>query len=130
MIKTDRLPEFSRDLKKLLKRFNTLEEDLSNFIKAQIKLYHELKIDNESIFEIPGFDTEEPKIYKAKKFACKALKGKGAKSGIRVIYAYYSEEETIDFIEIYYKGDQEQEDRERVKEYLQRIENRHESCDK
>ena len=121
MIKTDRLPGFSRDLKKLLKRFSTLEEDLDNFIKAQIKLYHELNIDNGSIFEIPGFDTDEPKIYKAKKFACKALKGKGAKSGIRVIYAYYKNSKETEFIEIYYKGDKENEDRERIKEYLKEL---------
>ncbi|MFH0977655.1 MAG: hypothetical protein V1874_17890 [Spirochaetota bacterium] len=121
MIKTDRLPEFSRDLKKLIKKYNTLEEDLSNFINAQLKLLHELNIDNGSIFEIPGFDTEEPKIYKAKKFACKALKGKGAKSGIRVIYSYYVESQSIEFIEIYYKGDRENEDRERIKEYLKGI---------
>lgn len=121
MINTDRLPEFSRDLKKLLKRFNTLEEDLSNFINAQIKAYHELNIDNGSIFEIPGFASEEPKIYKAKKFACKALKGKGAKSGIRVIYSYFAESQSVEFIEIYYKGDRENEDRERIKEYLKGI---------
>jgi hypothetical protein len=120
MIKTDRLPEFSRDLKKLLKKFKTLEEDLDNFINAQIKLFHELNTDNGSIFEIPGFDTDDPKIYKAKKFACKALKGKGAKSGIRVIYAYYVKSQSVEFIEIYYKGDKENEDRERIKEYLKK----------
>jgi hypothetical protein len=118
MIKTNRLPEFSRDLKKLLKRFKTLEEDLDNFTKAQLKLYHELNIDNGSIVGIPGFDTDDPKIYKAKKFACKALKGKGAKSGIRVIYAYHISSKEFEFIEIYYKGDKENEDRERIKEYL------------
>ncbi|MBN2403919.1 MAG: hypothetical protein JXN64_16200 [Spirochaetes bacterium] len=127
MIKTDRLPEFSRDLKKLIKRYKTLEEDLDIFIKAQIKAYHELNIDNGSIFEISGFDTEEPKIYKAKKFACKALKGKGAKSGIRVIYSYYIELQSVKFIEIYHKGDKENEDRERIKEYLKGIGNRKEN---
>ena len=43
-----------------------------------------------------------------------ALKGKGAQSGIRIIYAYYEAEDWIEFIEIYYKGDKESEGRERV----------------
>ena len=33
-------------------------------------------------------------------------------SGIRVIYAYHEEEDRIEFIEIYYKGDKASEDRE------------------
>jgi hypothetical protein len=39
----------------------------------------------------------------------------GAQSGIRVTYAYFSDEDRIEFIEIYYKGDQLNEDRERIK---------------
>jgi len=35
-------------------------------------------------------------------FSCKSLKGKGVRSGIRIIYAYYEEEDIIEFIEIYY----------------------------
>lgn len=58
-----------------------------------------------------------PKIYKAKKFTCKSLKGKGAASGIRIIYGHYEKEDIIEFIEIYYKGDKENEDRERILKY-------------
>jgi len=39
------LPEFKKDLKKLLKRFRTLEDDLDNFIKTELNLYHKLKIE-------------------------------------------------------------------------------------
>jgi len=53
-------------------------------------------------------------IFKAKKFACKALKGKGAQSGIRVIYAYHEGEDWVEFIEIYFKGDKASEDGERI----------------
>ena len=35
-------------------------------------------------------------------------------SGIRIIYAYYEKEDKIEFIEIYYKGDKENENRERI----------------
>ena len=53
-------------------------------------------------------------IFKAKKFACKALKGSGSNSGIRLIYAYFEAEGTIELIKIYFKGDKENEDKERI----------------
>lgn len=112
-----RLPEFERDFKKLLKRFKTLEEDLEIFIKNELQLYHKLKIDSKGIFPLQGLKIKSPQIYKAKKFACRSLKGKGAQSGIRVIYAYFEEEDKIELIEIYYKGDKENEDRERILRY-------------
>lgn len=109
-----RLPEFEKDMRKLLKRFKTLEDDLEVFIKNELDLYHKLKIDTRGIFQIPGLQIEDPKIYKAKKFACRSLKGKGVQSGIRVIYAYFEENDKIELIEIYYKGDKESEDRKRI----------------
>ena len=108
------LPEFDKDLKKLLKRFRTLEEDLQIFIQTQLQAYHKLLIDNKGIVQISDLSIENPKIYKARKFACKSLKGKGAASGIRIIYAYYEAEDKIEFIEIYYKGDKDNEDRELI----------------
>lgn len=109
-----RLAEFEHDLKKLSKRYHSLEEDLQTFISKQLKLYHKLHIDNGGIVQISSLDIEYPKIYKAKKFACKSLKGKGAMSGIRIIYAYFEDKDNIEFIETYYKGDKENENRERV----------------
>jgi len=109
-----RLPEFERDLKKHLKKFRTLEEDLENFIQSQLNLYHKLKKDNKGSFPISNLGIIYPKIFKAKKFACKSLKGKGAASGIRIIYAYFEEEDIIELIEIYYKGEKETEDRARI----------------
>jgi len=109
-----RLPEFEKDIKKLLKRFKTLEDDLEIFIKNELNLYHKLKIDNKGVSQVPGLKIEIPKIYKAKKFACRSLKGKGVQSGIRVIYAYFEKKDKIEFIKIYYKGDKENEDKERI----------------
>ncbi|MDI6809889.1 MAG: hypothetical protein QME66_13125 [Candidatus Eisenbacteria bacterium] len=108
------LSEFERDIRKLSRRFRTLPEDLDTFINTQLNLFHKLGKDNKGIFLIPGLDISSPKIYKAKKFACRSLKTKGAASGIRIIYAFYEEEDVIEFIEVYYKGDQENEDRERI----------------
>ena len=113
-----RLPEFETDLRKLLKRFKTLEDDLKIFIEKQLNLYHKLKIDNKGIFRIIDLHLGSPIIYKAKKFTCRSLKGKGVQSGIRVIYAYFEEEDKIELVEIYYKGDKGNEDRERILKYL------------
>ena len=79
-----------------------------------MNLYHKLKIDNKGVSQVPGLKIEIPKIYKAKKFACRSLKGKGVQSGIRVIYTYFEKIDKIEFIEIYYKGDKENEDKERI----------------
>ncbi len=111
--------EFKKDLKKLLKSFRSLKEDLELVKKAAIELFHIRGIDNRSVFLIPGYDTAEIQVFKIKKFACKALKGKGVKSGIRVIYAFHQNTSTVEFIEIYFKKrDRMKEDKRRIKEYL------------
>lgn len=113
----EQLDKFKKDLKKLLKKYPSLEEDLASLVKAQLIAYHKYHVETYGIFPIENISIEHPKIFKVKKFACKALKGKGVHSGIRVTYAYFSTEDRIEFIEIYYKGDQECEDRERIKNY-------------
>lgn len=109
---------FKKDLKKLLKKYRSLISDLEVAKRDAIELFHLKRIDNQSIFPIPGFCTEEILICKIKKFACKALKGKGSRSGIRIIYSFFVKIFEVEFIEIYYKGNQELEDKERIKGYL------------
>jgi len=108
------LREFEKDLKKLIKRFRTLKDDLDIFTEKQLRLFHKLDIDNKGTVLISNLGIKYPKIYKARKFACRSLKGKGSASGIRVIYAYFKDEDCVEFIEIYYKGDKENEDIERI----------------
>jgi len=110
--------EFEQDLKRLLKKFPSLVEDIKTAKSFTIELFHLQKLNKQAIFPIPNFCTEELKICKLKKFACKALKGRGVKSGIRIIYAFYVKTNSVDFIEIYFKGEKEIEDKERIKEYL------------
>jgi mRNA-degrading endonuclease RelE of RelBE toxin-antitoxin system len=113
--------EFQKDFKKLSKRFKSLSGDLELVKSAAIELYHIQKINNLSVFPIQGFCNEEIQICKIKKFACKTLKGRGSKSGIRVIYSFFTTTLKVEFIEIYFKGDRENEDRERIREYLKVI---------
>lgn len=74
------IPEFEKDMRKLLKKFKTLEEDLKIFMEKELNLYHKLNINNKGIFRISDLGITNPKIYKAKKFACRSLKGKGVQS--------------------------------------------------
>lgn len=106
----DELVEFNRDLKTLLKKYRTLNEDLE-VVKKVLKVTPQerppfsFRIDNLSL---------ETCVIKVKKIACKALKGRGVNSGLRLIYAHFEAEQKITFIEIYHKNDKEKEDKQRI----------------
>lgn len=111
-MKFDVLPEFSRDLKVLLKKYRTLNEDL-----AVVKRVLEISPDERPPFSyrINNLGLENC-IIKVKKIACKALKGRGVNSGLRLIYAYFPDQQKIIFIELYHKNDKENEDRKRIRD--------------
>lgn len=106
----DELNEFKRDLKNLLKKYRTLKDDLE-VVKRVLEVSPDerppfsFRIDNLGL---------ETCIIKVKKIACKALKGIGVNSGLRLVYAYFPVDQKITFIELYHKNDQEQEDKKRI----------------
>ena len=79
------IPEFSRDLKKMRKRYKSIDDDLGTF-KEALSVSPDCLRGAVQISNL-GQNIKLP-IYKARHFRCKTLKGKGVKSGIRVIYAY------------------------------------------
>lgn len=106
----ERLDEFKKDVKFLHKKYRSLYEDVETIEQVLSVMPDErapfsFRIDNLGI---------ETCIIKVKKIACKALKGKGVNSGLRLIYAHFEEEERIVFIELYHKKDKENEDRKRT----------------
>ncbi len=106
----DELLEFNKDLKNLLKKYRTLNEDLEVVKKVlevapQERPPFSFRIDNLGL---------ETCVIKVKKIACKALKGRGVNSGLRLIYAHFEAEQKITFIEIYHKNDKENEDKQRI----------------
>ena len=106
----DELAEFKKDLKNLLKKYRTLYEDLDIVRKVL-----EVSPDEKPPFSFRIYNLGlETCIIKVKKIACKALKGKGVHSGLRLIYAYFPAEQKIIFIELYHKNDKENEDRNRI----------------
>lgn len=106
----DELTEFKKDLKTLLKKYRTLQDDL--FV---VKRVLEIEPDERPPFSFRidhlGLKTC---IIKVKKIACKSLKGRGVNSGLRLIYAHFPDEQKITFIELYHKNDKENEDRDRI----------------
>ena len=58
-----RVPEFERDMKRLLKRYKTLEDDLEIRIGNQLKLYH--KLGREAGGTVPVFEAgKTAEVYK------------------------------------------------------------------
>ncbi|MCD4678798.1 MAG: hypothetical protein K8S00_00275 [Bacteroidales bacterium] len=104
------LPEFRKDLKKLLKRFRSLNDDLEVLKKD---LNDEPGQSPPFSYRIDGLGIETC-VVKVKKIACKSLKGHGANSGLRLIYSYFESEQRIIFVELYHKSDKEIEDRSRI----------------
>ncbi len=116
--------KFTRQIGKLIRKYPSLEEDLLEAQKSAIELFHIYHLDNYSVELIPKFDHKIIQIYKIRKFACKALKGKGVRSGIRIIYAFFVEKNEVEFLEIYYKEkDDSDMDYKFIEKYLQSLVN-------
>lgn len=107
-MKFDVLPIFQKECKQLSKKYKSLPNDLEVF--KQVVTANPLG--NKKHFNIIA-QTERLYIIKARLF-CRYLKG----SSLRIIYAYFEEEQRIEFIEIYSKGDKENNNLDRIEEYL------------
>jgi len=106
----DELVEFKKDLKRLLKKYRTLNDDL-DVIKKVLEVVPDERPPFSFRIDNLGLKTC---IIKVKKIACRALKGRGVNSGLRLIYAHFEKEQKITFIELYHKNDRENEDRQRI----------------
>lgn len=119
MISYEHTAAFEKDLKSLRKRFRTLTQDLETAKKGAVELFHVHSIDNLAVLPMTGYGAHpEWHFFKIKKFACRALKGRGANSGIRIIYAYSEIKRHVVFLEIYFKADQTNEDAGRIEGFL------------
>ena len=106
--------DFKKDLKKLSKKFRTLNADLAEFKK----ILNEVPLGIGRHFNVI---TKRGSVYIIKaRFFCRSLK----KKDLRIIYAYIEDHQIIamigiEFIKLYFKGDKRNEDRKRIKEYLE-----------
>ena len=116
-IKIERVEEIKKDLKKLKKKFNTIDKDLERFEKVLLvspRISGAVPISSKTT----GVKTKpEVDVYKAKRFRCVVL-NKGSDSGMRVIYGFWSCFNKITIEEIYYKGQKSECDLDRLKYYF------------
>jgi hypothetical protein len=106
----EELEEFKKDLKILIKKYRTLNDDLG-VVKRVLEVYP----DERPLFSFRIDDLGlKSCVIKVKKIACKSLKGRGVNSGLRLIYAHLPEENKIVFVELYHKNSKEIEDKERI----------------
>lgn len=111
----EELAAFKKDVKGLGKKYRSIPSDLE--VVKQVL--------NVSAEERPPFSYRIDHLHiatcviKVKKIACRSLKGRGVNSGLRLVYAYFSEEMKVVFIELYHKSEQSTENRNRITENFQ-----------
>jgi len=108
MCKFSTLPEFDKELKKLSKKYPTIISDIED-LKPILITCPTGTSKNFTIMKIVG-DVQIVKV----RVHCESLRSRV----VRLIYAYHKDRIEFVFIEVYFKGDKENEDRERIKEYL------------
>lgn len=109
----DATPEFEKEFKRLFKKYQTLDDDFEKF-KAVLLATPTGVGKNFDIIH----SSATVKIVKAR-MACRALRDRS----LRIVYSYFEQEQRVEFIELYFKGDKENEDRERMKQYLKNHQN-------
>jgi hypothetical protein len=105
------LIEFARELKRLTTKYKSLPRDLDEF-KRVLSV---VPLGNSKHFSVIT-RCDQCAIIKARLF-CRYLKG----ASLRIIYAFHCQSCKVDFIEVYFKGEKENEDRERIKSYLKKL---------
>jgi len=120
-----RLPEFDGDLKRLKKRYSSLDDDLAVLIKA---LYVWLRIQGkpgqscgDRYVVMSGYGPNGCYLYKIRHMACAAIPGKGSQTGLRVVCAYWPDSDTLEFIQLYFKADSTREDQNRIRNYVKTV---------
>lgn len=100
-----------KDFKKLSKKYRSLKEDIETFCR----LIQVVDFQKNKKFAILH-SVKNILIIKGRLF-CKSLKG----DTLRVIFSYDTINKSIIHIEIYFKGNKENEDKERIKDFLKNI---------
>lgn len=103
------VPEFNKDFKKLNKKYNSLPEDLE-LRKKVLALFSTGR--GNDVDQVPGLKIKS-KIFKAR-LMCRTLK----KESLRLIYCYEEETQKITLVEMYFKGNQAVENRNRIYKYF------------
>ena len=118
---------FKKDFKRLAKKYKSLAEDFELFKKIITQNALGFGVHFNVITKENGWT-----VIKARLF-CRYLKGRT----LRIIYSYWEKRDemevvkSFEFIELYFKGEKENEDRGRIREYLKskKIPKANKDCD-
>lgn len=116
MIQFEAVPEFLKDLEKLSRDYRSIHQDFE-VLKKALTAQNPYGVPGTERISDLGAGVRLP-IYKVRHFRCASLKGRGSRSGIRVIYALNQDENKIIFIEMYSKSTQSNHNRERILKYF------------
>jgi len=105
-------PEFQAELKKLKKKYQTLSDDIEVLKKS---LTANPSGDGSKHWHIRHEDTKLGLYALKVRMMCRDVRG----AQFRVAYIYEEAKIEILFIEIYFKGQKENEDRERLHDYFE-----------
>jgi len=105
------LPEYEKELKKLSKKYPSLVSDIEDIKPILLECPTGIG-KNFTIIKI----VENIKIIKVR-IHCESLRGRV----IRLIYSYHSDKIEFMYIEVYFKGEKVNEDKERILKYIDSI---------
>lgn len=105
--------EFKKEFKKLARKYRTLEQDFE-IVKKTITATP--TGNGTKHWRTLHYTESDGQILKMR-MMCRAVRG----SEFRVVYFYDGAAVEVLFIEMYFKGDKENEDQERIKTYLSSI---------
>jgi mRNA-degrading endonuclease RelE of RelBE toxin-antitoxin system len=106
----EELPEYQADLKSLMKKYRSLDQDMA-ILKKVIRVTPDAR--PPFSFRISDLGLKDC-VIKVKKIACRSLPGRGVQSGLRLVYAWFETEQRVVMVQLYHKSDQELEDRARI----------------
>jgi len=115
----DYVPEFEKEYSKFCKKHNGFEEDMKRFEKALKIEWPKLLTGTVPISHI-GKDFRT--CYKAREFRCKSL-NRGCRSGIRIVFTFDQDKMNFLFIELVFKGTDDNHDRDRLMKYALKVNN-------
>ena len=105
----DETSDFQKDVKRLTKKYKSIPNDLKVFQRV---VSHDPSGSNKKHFHILT-QTDDCIIVKAR-FRCRYLRRQFL---LRIIYAYHPCVQKIVFIELYFKGDKENPNEQRIQKY-------------
>ena len=112
MTNFSRLPEFNKEFKKLSKKYPSLVYDIKDIEPILLSCPTGIGKNFNIIYS-----SEDIKIVKVR-VHCESLKART----IRLIYAYIEKKIEFLYIEVYFKGNKVNQDRQRITQYLKDIE--------